>query len=320
MIKAIRHWKVKGVVQKTLSLIPGGGWVNDRLQRHLGDLRSFEGNIDIKVADWAGIMSYLQAAGRPALGNMSLLEIGSGWYPTLPLCFKLGGASGCTTVDISRHMDQALAFRMLRALRGKLDSIAATSGRDPAAVREEYERMVRARTLPELLQTAAIRYLAPADGARLDSEPAESVDIVYSNSVFEHVRPEALGPLMCESWRLLKPGGITVHAVACNDHYAHFDKGISYVNYLRFPEAEWRRWNNPLNYQNRLRASDFLKAAEENGFEIVYQSRSVRAGVREAISEMEIAPEFRAYSHEDLIATSVAFVGLKPQAQGAIAN
>ena len=275
----LRHWRVKGVVQKALSLAPGGSWANDLLQRHLGDLRSFEGNIGIKVADWVGIMSYLRAAGRPALENLSLLEIGSGWYPTVPCCFILAGASRCTTVDITRHMQEALTFRMFRALEGKLEMIATASGREITAVREDYRRIAGAGSLDEFLRLANIRYLAPADGSRLDAEPGRSFDMVYSNSVFEHVRPEAVGPLLRESWRLLKTGGISVHAVACNDHYAHFDKSISYINYLQFPEREWNRWNNSLNYQNRLRAGDFIKAAEDSGFEIIHQVRTDRKSV-----------------------------------------
>jgi len=310
-MNSLHDWRVKGVVQKVLSALPGGGWINDRLQRSLGDLRAFEKNVDGKVSDWIGIMSYLKAVQRADLDGRTILEIGSGWYPTLPLCFSLAGVRCCYTVDISRHMHEGLTFRMLRALEGKLDAIASQANRDPGAVREDYRRMRRAARLEQLLSEANILYHAPADGAHLHWLPDRSLDMVYSNSVLEHARSSVIESLMRESWRVLKDDGLAVHAVACNDHYAHFDKSISFVNYLQFTERGWRFWNNALNYQNRLRAPDFIRAAEQSGFRIIHQARHVRPGVREALSRLKIAPEFSAYSPEDLAATSVDFVASK---------
>ena len=99
--------------------------------------------------------------------------------------------------------------------------------------------------------------------------------------MLEHVTPAALPSIMRESWRVLRDNGLMVHGVACNDHYAHFDPTISFVNYLQFSERRWRWFNNDLNYQNRLRAPDFLRAARESGFEILHEARAVRPRTRE---------------------------------------
>ena len=305
----LRHWKLKGLAQKLLSGLPGGGRLNDWLQLSTGGLRDFEGNVASKVSNWESMIGYLRRVGRRVDAQV-LLEIGTGWYPTLPVCHILAGAKTVYTVDIARHASQELTFRMFRALEPNLDRIAAAAGRPGNAVREHYRLLSRARTLGELLSAANIQYRAPEDASGLDL-PSKSVDIVYSNSVLEHVAPNLIAPIMRESHRVLNDDGAAVHGVACNDHYAYFDKSISFVNFLRYTEKGWRLWNNRLNYQNRLRAVDYTTITQAAGFRIAYEARTVRPGSREALQSIQVAPEFQHYSFEDLVATSINFVAVK---------
>lgn len=307
----LRHWRLKGFVQGVLSLLPGGGWVNDRLQLWLGGLRDFEDNVRRKVGDWAGLMRSLRAAGCEQVRGWRILEIGTGWYPTLPVCFALAGADRIVTVDLNRHVSETLTLRMLRALQAHLTALAPLAGADEGELRRACERLVALRDLDALWNACRIEYRAPCNAARLGFAPPATFDLVYSNSVLEHVRPEDLPALMRECWRVLRPGGLMVHAVACNDHYAHFDRSISFLNYLQYTDRQWRWWNNRLNYQNRLRAPDFTRYAAETGFTIVHEARAVRPGSREALARMRLAPEFRNYAPEDLVATSVDFVARK---------
>lgn len=309
--RMLHHWKLKGIIQKVLSSMPGGVGINDALQRSVGDLKRFDQNIAGKVKDWAGIMSYLQAVNRNVVDGLSLLEVGSGWYPTLPMCFSLAGAKLVYTVDLTRHMSEPLTFQMLRALEQHLPLIAELSKQPGARVSEAYLRLSRTTSLDELLSAARIIYRAPQDAAALNGLADESLDMVFSNSVLEHVPGPVIDAVMRESQRVIKKDGLAVHAVACNDHYAHFDKSISFINFLKYPADRWQFWNNRLNYQNRLRAPDFIKLAKDNGFEIIHEGRAVRPGTREALATMTIAPEFRSYQTEDLIATTVDFVARK---------
>jgi hypothetical protein len=305
--RILRHWRVKGVVQKALGALPGGTRVNTALQQVFGELRDPRANFDAKFGDWRGLMALLAAAGRPSVAGAVLLEIGTGWYPTNPLLFALAGARECHTYDIVRHLDFEMSRRLLEHLGQHLDAVAALSGRDRADVRAHWDRLCAAPDLERLLELAGIRYHAPGDAGRTGLADG-SVDIVFSNSVLEHVEPALLVPLLAESRRLVGARGLSVHAVACNDHYAHFDRSISFVNYLRFDDAQWARWNNPLNYQNRLRAPDFIAAARSAGLVVVHEERAVRPGVREALATLPVAARFSRYSPDDLAATTVNFV------------
>ena len=307
-----RHWRVKGVIQKVLAAVPGGNGANDWLQRRFGGLRDPAANFDAKVGDWLGLMGLLRAAGIESVAGRELLEIGTGWYPTSPLLFALAGARTCHTYDISRHLDGAMTRRLLVHLERHLDAVAEAARRDTAEVRALYRRLLDTRTDADLLGAAGIVYHAPADATRTGL-PDASIDVVFSNSVLEHVEPPLLPGLLRESRRLIGTRGVSLHAVACNDHYAHFDRAISFVHYLQFDARQWRKWNNALNYQNRLRAPDFIAAARDAGLEIVYEERAVRPGSREALATMRVAPEFAGYSFDDLAATTVNFVARASQ-------
>lgn len=304
------NWRVKGATQKALSVLPGGIRLNLMMQIFLGDLRNLDSQIALKVRDWALSMKYLREAGIPLQGSR-MFEIGTGWYPVLPVCFVLAGARSVATYDITRHLSEKGMLRCLNSLTPQIPLIAETAQKSPAFIAERLNALRQKATLAEMLEESGIEYHAPAD-ARRSELPAGSIDLVYSNSVFEHIPREIIREILAESYRMLRAGGFMMHNVACNDHYAHFDKTISYVNFLRYSEKQWRFWNNRLQYQNRMRAPEFLALACQAGFEIAAQHTHVAAGSREALRSFTIAPEFRAFSEADLATTTIDFIGRKP--------
>jgi SAM-dependent methyltransferase len=301
------NWRVKGVIQGVLSRLPGGGMVNDCLQTTLGDLRDFETNVDTKVvADWLVLVDYMRELGV-SVQNLDYLEVGTGWYPALPMCYALAGARSCRTYDVTRHLNPKMTFRMLRRMEHHLPAIAAASARPLAEIQAAYESLRHGKTTEELLRTARIEYLAPRDAAA-SGLPAASVDVVFSNSVLEHVPPDAILRLMQESRRILRKGGLAIHSANCGDHYAYFDRGITAANYLTYSSRQWSKWNNRLLYQNRLRPADFLAFAEQSGLRIVLEKSTPNSALLSLLPSLAIAPEFRHHPPEQLATTSIGFV------------
>jgi hypothetical protein len=74
---------------------------------------------------------------------------------------------------------------------------------------------------------------------------------------------------MAEFRRLAAPGAVMDHFIDMRDHYSSFDRSISRLNYLRYPDRVWRLFNNRLHFQNRLRISDYRAIFEAAGFAIV---------------------------------------------------
>ncbi len=305
------NWKIKGFTQAALSALPGGARVNSILQRTLGNLRRFEQNVDQKVTcDWLVLASHMHEVGLQPQG-LDYVEVGTGWYPTLPVCYFLAGAHSCRTYDIHRHLSEKLTWKMLRRLECHLPAIAEGARVTLASVRAKYETLLQCKTVPEVLQRAGIKYHSPADAA-CTGLPEGSVDIVFSNSVLEHVPAEIIRKIMREGHRVLRPGGLMIHSANCGDHYAYSDRNITAINYLMYSEAAWRIWNNSLQYQNRLRPNDFLEMASDAGFSILLAKHEPQQKLLEALKKITIAPEFQTYAPEQLATTSVDFVALRP--------
>lgn len=309
MLLRTMDWRVKGVVQGILSVLPGGRVVNDYLQSSVGNLQDLEANVDAKVVgDWIVLLSHMRQLGvRPQ--NLDYVEVGTGWYPTLPLCYSLAGARSCRTFDVRQHLNEKKTFRMLRRLEHHLPAIAEASFRPLGDVEAAYARLRESTTVGALLRSAGVEYRAPGDAAE-SGLPDQSVDVVFSNSVLEHVTPEAISRIMRETRRILRPGGLAIHSANCGDHYAYFDRTITQVNYLTYSAREWRRWNNDLLYQNRLRPSDFLELAEQAGLRIVLRKTKPRPELLAKLAGMKIAYEFKKYPGEQLASTSVDFVAV----------
>lgn len=300
-------WRIKGAVQGILSRVPYGSQCNDLLRRLFLGGTSLEREIDTKVvADWLVAADLLREVGIPLEGR-TLLEIGSGWYPTLPTCFHLAGAARCYTYDVEAHLDEASALALVDRLGQHLERIAEFGGRPLHEVQAAHARLSAATSVNAMLGLADIDYRAPADAA-VSGLPDQSVDVVFSNSVLEHVTPTDLDRLMKECLRVLRVGGVALHSVNCGDHYAYFDRDITPINYLRYSEAEWRLWNNSIQYQNRLRPVDFIESAQSAGFDLVVVKQRPRLELLERLPESEIAPEFGHYDREQLCTTSVDFV------------
>jgi SAM-dependent methyltransferase len=304
-------WRVKAVVQGVLSRCAGGERINDLLQRVTGERRDPERHVASKVHDdWLVHAAHLGELRFP-LDGVEMLEVGTGWLPVMPLCFALAGVRRCHTLDLRRHLAEGAARLALRHLRPHLDPIAAAVGADAARVRERWARWAALRDDASLLRAAGVEYLAPADASRCEL-PDASVDLVFSNSVLEHVPAETLDPLMSETRRLLAPGGLALHSVNCGDHYAYFDRRITPIHYLRYSARAWRWWNNDLLFQNRLRPVDFVEAARRAGLDVALVRHRPRPELLARLGELPIAEEFRRYPPEQLCSTSVDFAVRAP--------
>ena len=299
-------WRIKACIQGLLSRTPMGTSVNNALQKLAGGGVDTGGHIDRKfLEDWTVLMDVLRELQFPVRDRV-LMEIGTGWLPVLPLCFALAGARRIHTFDLRRHMRSGAVAEVLRHLGRHLDALAQASQQPEPEVRARHAWLSEALDDASILARAGIAYHAPADATATGLAEGE-VALVFSNSVLEHVPAEGVSAMMRESDRILAADGLALHSVNCGDHYAYFDRSITPMNYLRFDARQWRRWNNDLLFQNRLRPVDFVDAARDGGLVVVHRMQTVRADLVARFDSAEIAPEFRRYPIDELCTTSITF-------------
>lgn len=133
----------------------------------------------------------------------------------------------------------------------------------------------------------------------------ESFDLITSTSVLEHVPKIQVPVLAREIFRVLKNNGVSTHHIAHKDHWSDSDQKIPPMNYLRYDENQWIKYNPPLLHQNRLLSSDYIKIFINAGFQLKSTLTKV------SVPDFEIAKCFESYGAEDLSTTHTWLTLLK---------
>lgn len=146
----------------------------------------------------------------------------------------------------------------------------------------------------------ALRYAAPWTDP--DICPADSLDIVFSHSVMEHVADPALTYAACARW--LRPGGVMSHKI---DHSSH---GVtrSWNGHYSLSPFVWKLIYGRRPYLlNRIRPREHLALIRAAGFEILPESRFV---IDDGIDQREIGLD--APWPDDLLIRTSDVIARKP--------
>jgi hypothetical protein len=302
-IQSARHegmnWKIKALALATLSRVPAGKRAYLALQAALGTNRLDPEEALNRVMNVIEIIR--EAGGDPCRGTY--LEVGSGWWPLLPILLHLIGAEHIITIDVNPWLTEERALEALLAFKGRTSVISSRLRVPEDGVADRlHKALVAARDLDTLLRALNVTYVYPCDAG--DTKlPPKSIDFVCSSNVLEHMSPKAISAMHRESLRLLRPGGMVAHRFNPADHYSHNDSSITSINFLKFSKAQWY-WigGSGLAYHNRLRCSQQRRMLEGTGF-CVTLSR-VRLDERALIAlqrhELNVHPDFAGMSPDDL--------------------
>lgn len=132
----------------------------------------------------------------------------------------------------------------------------------------------------------------------IDLSKEESIDLILSNSVLEHVPSKELGTLLSKLQSILKSGGYFFHSV---DHGSHGIGGYG------FGSLYSKNRSNELKDLNLLRKSEinnlFIEAGVEAPQTVIYHSQN--------INNNSLHPSWKSYSNDDLCARVVFYFGKK---------
>lgn len=315
MVTPVPKWAFRAAVAQVLSRVPGGPEVRYVMQRYVTRSLPFPdhellGRFQIGV-------EHLQAIRRHApdfdLAKSHFFEFGAGWDLGMGLFLRAAGVGRQTMVDLNRFVRPNLVHHALARLRAfvaspphDFDTTGLELSRLPTSfVANEFE-------VDGALRELGIDYRAPAD-ARRTGLPAGDVDCVTSSLTLEHVPLPEIRSIFAELSRILRPGGLFVSKVDMSDHFSHSDGSIDSWHYLRFDERTWGLLNADMLYQNRLRASAYLDAATEAGFELLEVDRRYPRGCDPDTAPLpKVHPTYTAYKdRRDLLAHKLYFVARK---------
>lgn len=307
-------WTTKAAIQRLLNNAPMGPTAYYLGQRTFGNFRRF--SVTSKVRQAVCCLSYLNGLGEDIEG-WHAMEIGTGWTPIIPLVFWLNGLRTCDTYDVAPLMKRKLFFETIRQLsedpRAVVPQPASAAKR--ASVADKLRRLVNAAafapSVAHVLHECGIRYHAKRDAADT-ALPSNSVDLVFSNVVLEHVPLASVHRLFAEAYRVLRPNGYMVHLIDPSDHFSHGDASISPVNFLRFSEREFARYNTSFLFQNRIRASAWRTLITDHSFSIRVWDCVVNEKALQLLPSLPVDKAFAGLPPEDLCTTAIWVVATRP--------
>jgi hypothetical protein len=308
------RWTTKARIQRLLSTAPGGQRVYYTGQRWYGNFRRF--SVASKVSQGVACLDHLHSLGENIDGWRSV-EIGTGWTPIIPLVFWANGQAECNTFDIAPLLKHKLVIETVAQLAATPHA-AVPKTATPAMRQVAIERIralnnsIRIRaSVAYVLHSCGIRY-HPGTDAASTRLPDGSADLVFSNVVLEHVPAEDIDRIFAEAYRVLRPNGYMAHLIDPSDHFSHGDPAISPVNFLRFSEPQFARYNSRFLFQNRLRASAWRDLIERNRFIIRVWDTTINDRALERLPALPLDPAFAGLAPQDLCTTAIWVVAQRP--------
>lgn len=202
----MNKWIVKAIVQKVISYLPFCRDINYFFQKYITK------GVYLKDDYFCGRLEharehlkYFQKFSKKKV-PLNSLEIGTGWYPVVPVAFFLSGVNEIYSVDISfltsKERIKITLHKFIESYKNGelLKYIPIVPNR--MVVLEDTYKKIETLSLAELLKKMRIIYLI--EDARKLSLPDNSIDLINSNNTFEHIYPDILLPILAELKRIVK--------------------------------------------------------------------------------------------------------------------
>lgn len=304
----MKKWILKAVVQKTISFLPYKHRINFLFQKYI--TKGVRLSDDYFLDKLVHFKHHQRFANQylDTLTQKQVFELGTGWYPVIPIAFFLNDVATVKTVDIAgllskRGLIQTIEKFVAYHQSGQLMTVLDYDERKVGLLTELLGQAPNLN-LSDLLRQLKIDYTI-GDAAEINTEPA-SFDLVVSNNTFEHVYPKDLNRLLSKFRQIVKKEGLMVHFIDMSDHFAHLDQSITIYNFLQFSEAAWQRIDNTIQPQNRWRINQYRDLYQDLGIPITEEE--IRPGQLKALSRVQLDPFFGEMPEADVMISHVYLV------------
>jgi hypothetical protein len=306
----IAKWKAKAIVQKTISYLPKKEKINYLFQKYVtkGVFLTDE-YFTYKITHACDHIAYFKKYSNKDFSESSFLELGTGWYPIVPIAMYLNDFKEIISIDIQSWMtkesllttiEKFIEWRMNGQLKDFLPYINEEKWANLVNIVKENDKLSK----DEINQIFHIQTFI--QDARNTKFATGYFDFICSNNTFEHVPKAILIPILKEFKRIAKKDGIMSHFVDMSDHFAHFDTTINIYNFLQYSQGKWDSIDNSIQPQNRMRWKDYREIYQDLGIPIT--DEEVRKGDLKALKSVELAEMYQSYSMEELAISHGYFV------------
>ena len=186
--------------------------------------------------------------------SKTVLEFGAGksLAQNIFLSYKFNQNLEQTLIDISKMLDLDLFNK----------------ANDQISKLLEVKKLPSAQSISDLKENYNINYMAPKNLKQIADDNV-TFDACISSTTLEHLPTDDLKENFDILKNIVKKTGIISVLIDYSDHYSHTDKNIGNLNFLKFSESEWEKFNTPMLFQNRLRHQDYRNFFKSYGYKLI---------------------------------------------------
>jgi hypothetical protein len=250
--------------EKALSLTPGG----KRFYRAVGRVvRHRTLGTGGQLANSYPIARRARELLRP---GDTVLDLGTGWFHHDAFLLHLAGDWNIFLFDIEDRGRLQYIRNYLTYLLENVGSVSSELGVEEAEAREKLRELLALGSRKEIYARCNF---VPCITDQVDRPflPERSIDLMVSNCVLVHIRPEHLEPELVALRKMLKDDGAMFHMLGHDDHWAFHDPAVKWpsFNYLRYSERTYRMlFDTRLEYHNRIVKPEWLEIFERTGLRV----------------------------------------------------
>lgn len=285
-------WRLQIIKKSVLGRIPFGNSLRQLKRRTFG-YKPDPDNLINTVENLKQMQSELNSLERSFRGS-TVLEIGSGWFPTIPLLLAMEDIKHVYMTDLTPHMDKVTFKATLEYLRQYF----------PNAI--YLKKINRIEDIPA-------SYMTPFDPGKL---PDKSIDYIISRTVLEHIPPEEIINLFSALRPKLTPAGLMLHLIDNSDHLEFNDKSISRINFLTWGKRKHASINFLMkDGENRLRHHEYPALFKSAGFSVLSEKAIIHEVTNEIANSLKLSSPYSEMTPEQLSALTSIYI-LAPDTPG----
>ena len=297
----IAKWQMKAIAQKAISFLPKKEKINYWFQKNITKgVTLTDEYFEYKITHASDHLRFFKTYSDKDLKECTVLELGTGWYPIVPIALFLSDLKNIFTLDLSNWMSkESLKITCNKFIewrqKGELKKFL------PIINEENWNTlkilaMDNQEGLSSMCQQLNLNNWI--GDARNTPFEANYIDLICSNNTFEHIPKTVLNSILIEFKSVIHPNGVMSHFIDMSDHFAHFDQSINIYNFLRFSDQAWGWIDNSIQPQNRMRFKDYKEIYRK--LMIPITDEEIREGSVEALKEISLDSKFGNYKLEEL--------------------
>lgn len=292
---------------KLFSTSPQTKQIYRLLGNTLGQRRRIRHGLDEQYMERARWILKLCEKHHAVQNGDRLLEIGTGWLHWESTIIRLFYDVEITLFDVWDNRQFGAYQRCLKQLEEIIDRELEMDPTQHDRIHGLLRAISKASSFDEVYNLLGFQYVINPSGT-LKQFQDESFALIFSCNVLEHVDRDILPEFVQDFYRLLKPGGYSIHQIDLGDHLSYYAPNVSLKNYLRYSDGAWRRYfENDVQYFNRVQRPEWLNFYCQAGFETEEEE-----SIYSDISSIKVDKGYEKLGSQDLQCVTLRAVHQRP--------